>query len=615
MKSKLLQAICLLLVSFANAADIVFPDSAFKQKLIQATTANNTAKDLNGNAIAIDTDANGQISTAEALLVYQLDVSGSLLNNLGGIESFTNLRVLNCSNNQLSSLNLATLLSLITLNCSNNQLTALFVKNGTNESINLSGNPALNYVCADDTQIATLDAQVAASCEVNSYCSLPPGGAYNTISGQVAFVSLGNPIYPFIKIKCTIGPDVYQTMTNALGQYTFYVQSNTGTYSVAPSLDNTTLFNPVAVASGTLDGTNKIHDFTLSGTVAALLSADVEVAIAPTNPAMPGQNARYQVVYKNKGPNATNVRIKVLFDDNNTNFVSSTAATALITTGQLQLDATALQPFETRSFEMVLAVEPTYVVGNTLNFSTNISVTTLVPGLLDALLGDNTFTYSQTVMPVAPNHTECLQGASVSSAQIGSYLHYMVNFENTGTAPIQDITISNVYNASRYDVSTLQVLYSSHPVDVSSKNGEANYRYRNVNVGGPGGHGGILLKVKTQDNVPVNTPVPNDADIFFDYQQPIATQANTTFSSLAVVDFETDASVRMYPNPVSGMLNIEAASAIKTIDLFDVNGRLLQTSIRDDYKATIDMGRYNPGIYILKTTTANGVKIQKLVKR
>lgn len=615
MKSKLILAFCLFLAGYAHAADVVFPDINFKQKLLQANTANNIAKDNNGNALQIDADSNGQISTAEALAVYQLNVSGSLIADLTGIESFANLTVLNCSNNQLTTLSVTMLFNLNALDCSNNQLTTLFAKNGSNETIILSGNPTLDYVCADEMQFTALDAQVGASCEVNSYCSLPPGGAYNTISGQIAFVSLSNPIYPFIKVKCTIGTDVFQTMTNAAGQYTFYVQQTSGGYSVSPSLDNTSLFNPVAVASGTLDGTNKVHDFTLTGAPLALLSADVEVAIAPINAAMPGQNAKYQVVYKNKGPNATNVRVKVLFDDVHTNFISSTAPTALITTGQLQLDATALQPFESRSFEMVLGVDAAYPVGSTLDFTTDITVTTIIPGLLDALLGDNTFAYQQTVEPVAPNRTECLQGASVAPSQIGEYLHYMVNFENTGSTPIQDITISNTYDPAYFDISTLQVLYSSHPVDVSSRNSQANYSYRNVAVGGPGGHGGILLKIKTRDDLPQNTPVNNNVDLYFDYEQPIGTQAQMVFGTLSAIDLATDHSIAVYPNPASSVLNIEADSLIRTVDVFDINGRLLQTSLRDGLKATIDIARYNPGIYLLKITTANGIKIQRVIKK
>ena len=53
------------------------------------------------------------------------------IKNLKGIEFFTNLKTLNCSNNQLEYLNVSALTKLETLNCANNKLISLSVANNT----------------------------------------------------------------------------------------------------------------------------------------------------------------------------------------------------------------------------------------------------------------------------------------------------------------------------------------------------------------------------------------------------------------------------------------------------------------------------------------------------
>ncbi|MBZ4035951.1 T9SS type A sorting domain-containing protein [Flavobacterium sp. 17A] len=89
----------------------LIPDSNFEDKLI---------------ALKIDKDGkNGKVATASIASVTSLDVSSSLIKDLTGIQDFTSLKVLNCSTNQLTSLNPASNPLLTELNVSNNKLTAL----------------------------------------------------------------------------------------------------------------------------------------------------------------------------------------------------------------------------------------------------------------------------------------------------------------------------------------------------------------------------------------------------------------------------------------------------------------------------------------------------------
>lgn len=64
-----------LVTLFCTGQSISFPDFNFKQRLLYADVTNNTAKDINGNNIKIDTNNNGEIEFSEALTVYELRIS------------------------------------------------------------------------------------------------------------------------------------------------------------------------------------------------------------------------------------------------------------------------------------------------------------------------------------------------------------------------------------------------------------------------------------------------------------------------------------------------------------------------------------------------------------
>ena len=130
-----------------NGIPFFIPDSNFEQALIDQ---------------GIDTDGilNGQMFDLDALGIVNLDVSGQNISDLTGIESFSNLETLTVSNNNLLTLNLNTISSLISLDASNNDLQSLSVRNGNNQNISTANfiatnNPNLTCISVDNTQYST----------------------------------------------------------------------------------------------------------------------------------------------------------------------------------------------------------------------------------------------------------------------------------------------------------------------------------------------------------------------------------------------------------------------------------------------------------------------------
>jgi hypothetical protein len=647
--------ILLLFAGTANATPVTFDGTVFKNKVLQSSTSNSIAKDINGFDLKVDADGDNEISLDEANAVYQLDVGSASIVNLTGIESFTNLRTLDfhqnlvatvdlsalvhlqhliADHNSLSTIDLSALTNLIDSNISNNLLITIYAKNGNNtDTLEFNGGDIsnLSYVCIDEAQVTTTINYLPGSTTVivNSYCTPTPGpvGSYDTISGTIAYDGNNNGIdasdakFPFVKVQCVIGSDTLQSTTDQNGQYAFYTQQTSGSYTVTPVIETNSAFVIPIASVGTL-GANATVDFPI--TSATVPSPDLEVVVAPNASAVAGANTVYQVTYKNKGSKTVNGNVLLTYDSSKTSIVScSDVSASIATAGQVALNFSNLLPFETRSFNVTLSINAANTVGEALNFNTTIidnlgaTETTTAP--------DNTFSYKQSVGVVTQNTIDCLEGATANTTQIGDYLHYRINFVNTGNAVAKNVTAKVVFDPSKYDMNSLQILNSSNPLNLRISGATAIFFMGNVNAGGPGGDGGILLKIKTVGSLAPGATVTSSAQLFFDYETgfipSLFTNANattnnaaTTFQNLSVGQNEMDASIVVYPNPTNSILNIDSNNTIKTVQLYDISGRLLQTNLSDSDKVSMDMTQRSNGIYFLKITSDKGQKVEKIVK-
>jgi len=137
---------------FGNAQIVNIPNANFKAKLLSATPSIQIASiqtpDSFGNVTSynkIDINNDGEIQVSEAQAIKWLKINYSAISNLVGIEEFINLITLNCSNNQITSLNLSSLINLQYFDCKDNQLSTLDIIPLVNlRSLNCSNNQLTN---------------------------------------------------------------------------------------------------------------------------------------------------------------------------------------------------------------------------------------------------------------------------------------------------------------------------------------------------------------------------------------------------------------------------------------------------------------------------------------
>ncbi|MBN8641887.1 MAG: T9SS type A sorting domain-containing protein [Flavobacteriales bacterium] len=532
-----------------------------------------------------------------------------------------NLVGLELIGNPIQTLDVSNLpkLALISLG-SNFPIEYLNIKNGIYTSIEGSPNNQFNYVCIDDMEMNQFTSGPFTILQaVNSYCTFTPGGNYNTISGTVTFDQNGDGCdvndlpKQFLKINMNDGSSIPKvTFTNSNGNYNFYTL--TGSFTLTPQIENSSWFSfspsSATIPFATLNNT-ATQNFCLSPIG---FHNDVEVVIVP-NIARPGFDANYQIVYKNKGNQALSGTVQFTYEDDVLDYVSATQSPDVQTTGSLTWNYTDLLPFEVRTVSIVMNVNspmetPVVNIGDQLDFTATIN-----PISGDETPLDNVFGLKQVVVgSFDPNDKTCLEGNVVSTSKIGDYLHYNINFENTGTFPATFVVVKDMIDAAKFDVSTLQVLNASHPMETRVAGNKVEFIFDDINLG-PNQHGSVVFKIKTKSTLEEGNTVTNNANIYFDYNFPIETNTtSTTFQTLSNGGFPTDYSVVIAPNPTKNNVNVNCNSNIQSIQLFDVQGRVLMTQLVNDSQSSVDVSNYTNGIYFLKVTTEIGTRVEKIIK-
>ena len=542
------------------------------------------------------------------------------------------LEYIYCNNSLLSSLDVSHIPTIWRLHYNDNpnltyvnQKSDRYITPNNNNSFNATNCPNLQFVCEDEGDVSVMSTYFAnqgMTVNVNSYCSFVPGGDYNIITGNITFdfdnngCDANDLVFPFNKININDGIETGATFTTNSGEYNFFTQD--GTFTITPDLENLTFFDvtPLDATINFPDTNNNIaiQDFCIT---ANGVHNDVEIVMGPTIPARPGFDAEYLITYKNKGNQTLSGDFSFNYDDAVLDFLTATEVPITQTSGQLTWDYTNLLPFESRSVYVTLNVNspqetPAVNIGDVLDFTVVIN-----PIAGDELPDDNTFNYNQTVVGAYdPNDITCLEGDILEPTEIGEYLHYIINFENTGNFPAQNIVVATEIDPTMFDVSTLRVLSSSHDAYVKQTGDLVEIVFESIYLSS-GGHGNILLKVQSQDILVEDDTVTKSANIFFDYNFPIQTNdANTTYQQLlSTTTYGIDQNVTIYPNPVKNWVTISSKENIKSVSVFDVQGRVLQTQITNNREVKIDLSSRSDGIYFVKIQTEKGIKVEKIIKQ
>ena len=381
------------------------------------------------------------------------------------------------------------------------------------------------------------------------YCSFVPGGEYFTIEGntRIDFDSDScddtNPVFRNLNFTISDGTESGNFISNYSGDYNIPVQD--GNYTITPTLENLDYFS-VSPTSITVDFPSDtspyIQDFCVTSNG---VYNDLEVSILPLEAARSGFDTAYKLIYKNKGTSTLSGNVDLTFQDDIMVFVSASPSQDTQASGMLNWNFTDLTPFEVREITFTMGLNaptdsPPLNDGDILTFDTSISSSET-----DETPEDNTFTLNQTVVnSFDPNDKKCLEGEFITLEMVGEYVHYMIRFENTGTATAVNIVVKDDIDITKFDISTLIPLHASHDYVARIKShGTDHYIefiFEDIDLpfDDANNDGYVAFKIKTLETLALGDSFENDAEIYFDFNFPIVTNnATTTIATLSVDDF------------------------------------------------------------------------------
>jgi hypothetical protein len=348
---------------------------------------------------------------------------------------------------------------------------------------------------------------------------------------------------------------------------------------------------------------------------------DLNISIYPRlNDPRPGFDTAYHLVYKNVGTTQLSGSVTFQFDDSKLQFLSASETVTSQTANTLTFDFADLNPFETRTIDLVVNVfaPPTTNIDDEL-----VSIATINPVTGDETEEDNTFELLQTVIgSYDPNDITVLEGDEIFIEDADKYLHYLIRFQNTGTASAINVNVENILD-DKLDWTTMQLESLSHTGRVEITDGNmVNFIFNNINLPDsttdePNSHGFIAYKIKPKSNVVLGDTFLNTAAIFFDFNPAIITNtvSTTIVAPLSVVEFDEN-QLSIYPNPTKNTVLIKATQLIEMVTVYDINGRLLTTNVPkiNQSEMEVNLNGLSEGIYFLKVQTNFGTQTQKIIK-
>lgn len=539
------------------------------------------------------------------------------------------LQKLRCGNTQLTVLDLSENPEIDELSAVLTTLEKLNLKNGAiidPHSVYVNPNSNALHICVDDSEVADFQ-QRYSNLTINSYCSFTPGGSFNEVQGMVTMDSDNNgcsssdPAFGNFLFAVSNGSNNGLLSTDTSGSY--YLPVEDGQHTITPQPENPSYWNfsPSGLSvdfPAQASPQNADFCITPNGNI-----EDLEITVVPIEQARPGFDTDYKVVVKNKGNQISNGSLTLDYEEDFMTLLSSNPAAGTPSSNQLSWSFNNLQPFqmETYLFSMTLNT-PTAPV-NPLNGGDVISFTGVVNGQgTDVMPSDNTFVLDQTVVnSFDPNDKTCLEGESIEPSEVGEYVHYMIRFENTGTASAVNVVIKDEIDTTKFDMSTLVPLGGSHDHYVRTvADNVVEFVHEDIfldfNDATNDGH--VLFKIKTLPTLVEGDTFDNDAEIYFDFNAPIITNnESTAVMTTASTSHVADHSIAVYPNPAQDILNVSSDGSIHSVAIIDINGRTLsQTSFTGSASTRqVELGSLASGVYFVRISTALGSDVKRVVKK
>ena len=336
-------------------------------------------------------------------------------------------------------------------------------------------------------------------------------------------------------------------------------------------------------------------------------ATDVSATITALNPARPGFEVCYRIDFKNEAPQTANGTITCTFDPSLI-FQNASAQPVSNINNSLVFSFSNLEWMEDRSIEICFLVPTDAVLGTTLQHSGQI-----VPGnATDLYLPDNSFGLRQTVIgSYDPNVKEVEPAGLGAQGYIPSdvrFLEYTIHFQNTGTDTAFTVLVTDSISPL-LDIARFQMLAASHQYRLDLyDNRVLRWTFPDIQLpdsttNEQRSHGFVKFSMALNADLPPGTSIQNQADIYFDFNQPVRTNTvvNTLSDISAVEQSAPAADCDWDLQQTSNYVKISGKQAGEPVEVtvFDALGKLISTRQLVTGDSGFWLGDLRPGMYFV----------------
>ncbi|MCC9061865.1 DUF7619 domain-containing protein [Flavobacterium piscisymbiosum] len=478
------------------------------------------------------------------------------------------------------------------------------------------------------------DGKILVTGSFTNYNGAWCNGSVRLLGGD-AFVVNGQSKIDYTNNGCDVNDIVFPNLKfdiAANSVNSVFISNNTGNYSIplpsgkhtiTPKLENPEYFNiqPKSISANFPSQASPLITnfcFTPNG-----IHPDLEISFIPINSAVPGFISKYKILYKNKGNQIQSGSVNFTFDDSILDVLLTSPTTTSKTTGNLKWNFTNLSPLETREILLNIRVNkptdtPPANGGTILKYTAEITSSST-----DEAPKDNTFNFDHVVVnSFDPNDKTCLEGAIVQSSKIGDYVHYVIRFENSGTYKAQNVTVRDVIDTNKFDITTLIPQTGSHLFTTKIADGnKVEFLFEGIDLpfDDANNDGYVSFKIKTKSTLKAGDEFSNSSSIYFDYNSAIVTNTATTKieGTLSNPNFSTTSNFIIYPNPVHDILFISKKQdqEIKSLNVYNTLGQIILSYPNANALSQINVSNLPSGSYFIKIKSDNGVSNSTFIKK
>ncbi|MBK8228477.1 MAG: T9SS type A sorting domain-containing protein [Flavobacteriales bacterium] len=337
----------------------------------------------------------------------------------------------------------------------------------------------------------------------------------------------------------------------------------------------------------------------------------------------PGFPVAYTLTITNDGPFAiSGVEVALAYDPLLL-FTSASGSPAAAGGGSVQWAIAELAPFSTVQFVVNLAVPANAgLIGTVVD-----AAASAVADPADSNASNDSYSITRTIIGAYDPNDKLATTSSRTSDEIyfldlDAHVDYTIRFQNTGTAEAINVHLTDTIS-ELFDLTSLQILGASHAFTAQLLEGRVlRFDFAGINLPDSttdllGSQGFASFRLRPASGLGIGQVLENEADIFFDFNEPIRTNTSVLAVefSVGMTEAPVDAII-LHPNPADGQIALQLPADARYYEVLSADGRSMLNDQVLDRTVRLDLDRWSQGVYLVRATDGQGRNsIARFVKR